>query len=239
MKITPIEIRQKTFEKGFRGYEKEEVDNFLNSLSREWEKLMEDNRQLQKKLEVSEKEVQRLQEVENSLHKTLKSAETAGASVIEQANKAAELYLREAQIKAEALLNDARNKAKNIIEEAEEKTDILVDEVEGQLRGLIREYNYLEDQKDNLLQVLKQLAGDTMDRIARVKEKTEKTDLEKKLKELKDIQFQKKPSEAFELKMDSPLNEADYVIKNREKKKGENIKTDNKENSSGSFFDTL
>ena len=39
MKITPIEIRQKTFEKVFRGYDKEEVQAFLQSLSQEWERL--------------------------------------------------------------------------------------------------------------------------------------------------------------------------------------------------------
>ena len=40
MKVTPIEIRQKDFNKVFRGYDKEEVDAFLKSLSQEWEKLM-------------------------------------------------------------------------------------------------------------------------------------------------------------------------------------------------------
>jgi len=36
MNITPIEIRKKEFEKAFRGYEKEEVDAFLQALSQEW-----------------------------------------------------------------------------------------------------------------------------------------------------------------------------------------------------------
>ena len=36
MNITPLEIRQKEFEKGFRGYDNDEVSAFLNSLSIEW-----------------------------------------------------------------------------------------------------------------------------------------------------------------------------------------------------------
>ena len=38
MKITPLEIRQKSFEKVFRGYDKDEVAAFLQILGSEWEK---------------------------------------------------------------------------------------------------------------------------------------------------------------------------------------------------------
>ena len=42
MKITPLEIRQKTFEKNIRGFDKDEVNAFLISLSSEWEKLLDE-----------------------------------------------------------------------------------------------------------------------------------------------------------------------------------------------------
>ena len=44
MKITPLEIRQKTFEKVFRGYEKDEVNAYLQSLSMEWERMLDENK---------------------------------------------------------------------------------------------------------------------------------------------------------------------------------------------------
>ncbi|HEY0743715.1 MAG TPA: DivIVA domain-containing protein, partial [Chryseosolibacter sp.] len=74
MKITPLEIRQKTFEKNFRGYEKDEVHAFLLTLSQEWERLMDENKELRIKLETTEREVSKLREVESSLFKTLKTA---------------------------------------------------------------------------------------------------------------------------------------------------------------------
>ena len=40
--ITPIEIRQHTFKKAFQGYNKDEVQNYLNTLSSEWERMVED-----------------------------------------------------------------------------------------------------------------------------------------------------------------------------------------------------
>lgn len=85
MKVTPLEIRQKGFEKKLRGYDKDEVNAFLLSLSQEWERVLDESKELKIKLETSEREVQKLREVENSLFKTLKTAEDTGANVVEQA----------------------------------------------------------------------------------------------------------------------------------------------------------
>ena len=75
MKITPLEIRQKTFEKAFRGVDKDEVQAFLLTLSQQWEKMIDENKDLKMKLEVATREVQKMREVESSLYKTLKTAE--------------------------------------------------------------------------------------------------------------------------------------------------------------------
>ena len=46
MKITPLEIRQKAFEKNFRGYNQDEVNAFLQTLSQEWERVGDENKEL-------------------------------------------------------------------------------------------------------------------------------------------------------------------------------------------------
>ncbi len=99
MKITPLEIRQKTFEKVFRGYDKDEVQAFLNLMSQEWERTLDETKELKIRLKGIENEVEKLREVESSLFKTLKTAEDTGANIMEQANKTAELQIRESQIK--------------------------------------------------------------------------------------------------------------------------------------------
>ena len=53
MRITPLDIRQKTFEKNFRGYEKDEVNAFLLTLSQEWERVLDENKECRIKLEVN------------------------------------------------------------------------------------------------------------------------------------------------------------------------------------------
>lgn len=169
MKITPLEIRQKAFEKVLRGYDKDEVNAFLLTLSQEWERVLDEAKEWKIKLEATEREVAKLREVESSLFKTLKTAEDTGANVIGQANKTAELILKENQLKADALLNESKLKAKNTIEEAEMISRQMLEEMEERLKTLGQHYKTLELHRDNLLADLKRLAGETIDRVERAK----------------------------------------------------------------------
>jgi cell division initiation protein len=169
MRITPLEIRQKAFERVLRGYDKDEVNAYLQSLSQEWERMLDDSKEIKIKYEATEREVAKLREVESSLYKTLKTAEDTGANVIDQANKTAELILREAQMKADSMVNESRSKAKNAIEEAEYVSKQLLAEMEERLKTLGQHYKTLELHKDNLLSDMKRLAGETIDRVERAK----------------------------------------------------------------------
>jgi cell division initiation protein len=169
MRITPLEIRQKAFERVLRGYDKDEVNAYLQSLSQEWERMQDDAKEMKIKYEATEREVAKLREVESSLYKTLKTAEDTGAHVIDQANKTAELILREAQMKADSMLNEAKNKAKNTIEESEFISKQMLVEMEERLKTLGQHYKTLELHKDNLLSDMKRLAAETIDRVDRAK----------------------------------------------------------------------
>jgi cell division initiation protein len=179
MKITPLEIRQKAFEKNFRGYNQDEVNAFLQTLSQEWERIYDENKELRIKLEATEREVLKLREVESSLYKTLKTAEDTGANVIEQARQAAELNMRESQLKADAILNEAKVKARNVIEESEARSKNTVTEMEERLKTLVENYKKLESTRDDLLQDLKRISQDTIERVERIKNATKNFDADK------------------------------------------------------------
>ncbi len=185
MKITPLDIRQKTFEKAFRGLDKEEVTAFLVTLSQEWEKLLDENKELTIKLNASEKEVEKLREVENSLFKTLKTAEDTGANMIDQATKTAELHMRETQIKSEAMLSDAKAKAKDMIEEAELRAKGAIDEMEERVRALAQVHRNLENLRDDLISDIKSFATDTIEKVNRVKSQIKPVDIEAELLKIK------------------------------------------------------
>ncbi len=172
MKITPLEIRQKNFEKKLRGYDKDEVSAFLLSLSNEWERVLDENKEYKIKLDQAEKEVQKLREVESSLFKTLKTAEDTGANLIDQANKAAELHLKETQMNAEAMMSEAKSKAKNIIEKSEMEARQIIEEMQDAIKELEQNYKSLENHRDNIVSELKTFSDDLLDRVNRtVKQK--------------------------------------------------------------------
>jgi cell division initiation protein len=169
MKITPLEIRQKTFERALRGYDKDEVNAFLHNLSQEWERMQDVVKELKSKFEHAEREVVKLREVENTLYRTLKTAEDTGANVIDQAKQSAALQIRESQVKSDAMISEAKMKARNIIEEAEQTTRSFVEEMEEKLKTLAEQYKTLELHRDNLLADLKRFDAETNERVERAK----------------------------------------------------------------------
>ena len=179
MRITPLEIRQKSFEKNFRGYEKDEVHAFLLTLSQEWERMLDENKELRIKLESAEREVGKLREVESSLYKTLKTAEDTGANVVEQAKKTAELHLRESQLKAEALLNEAKLKAKDAVEESEMRAKQVVEDMEERLKILVENYKRLETSREDLLSDLKRMASEMLEKVQRATQSSRDFDADK------------------------------------------------------------
>jgi cell division initiation protein len=193
MRITPLDIRQKTFEKNFRGYEKDEVNAFLLTLSQEWERVLDENKEARIKLEATEREVSKLREVESSLYKTLKTAEDTGANVIDQARRTADLHLKESQFKADAMINEAKLKARDTIEESDTRAREILEEMEDRLKILVESYKKMQTLRDDLLADLKHLGSDVLDRVERSRAMAKDFDPDKHLamakKEAKRVAF--------------------------------------------------
>jgi cell division initiation protein len=214
MRITPLDIRQKTFEKNFRGYEKDEVNAFLLTLSQEWERVLDDNKECRIKLEATEREVGKLREVESSLYKTLKTAEDTGANVIDQARRTAELHLRETHLKAEGMINEAKMKARDTIEESDTRARQILEEMEDRLKILVESYKKMQTLREDLLADLKHLGSDVLDRVERSRALAKDFDPDKHLamakKEAKRVAF---PNNVDYVKSESPAPQVTVVEK--------------------------
>ena len=184
MKITPIEIRQHTFEKGLRGYKSEDVDAFLVSLSQEWERVTGDYKMLKMQLELAEKELNKLREIEMTLFRTLKTAEDTSTQITDQANKAAEQYLGEARQKADDLLADARKRSALMVQDAENQARYLKDNILNDLKALEYDFKALETYKENLAVQIRALAGNAVDSVDRFEKKFAKQNLKGKIDEI-------------------------------------------------------
>jgi len=187
MKVTPLEIRKKSFEKVFRGYDKDEVNAYLVSLSQAWEKVMDENKELTIKLDSAEKEIAKLREIENSLFKTLKTAEDTGANMIEQANKTAELHMKETQMKADALQNESESKARSILEEAESNARYIMDSLQEEVKKIEDSYRQLQQQRDNLLREIKNIADGFLEQVAKARGDQDKYSIDEIVKKAKKI----------------------------------------------------
>ena len=184
MKITPIEIRQHTFEKGLRGYKPEEVDAFLASLSQEWERLTSDYKMMKMQLELAEKELNKLKEVEMTLFRTLKTAEDTSAQITDQANKAGETYINEAKQKADEIVADARKRTTLMVQDAENQARYLKDNILNDLKTLEHDFKALEGYKENLAIQIRTLAGNAVDSVERFEKKFHKQNLKGKIDEV-------------------------------------------------------
>jgi cell division initiation protein len=160
--ITPIEIRQKNFERSFRGYSPDEVNAFLHALAYVWEKQTARLNEVESVLEDSRKEVSRLQGVENALLKTIKDAEFTAHSIIEQAKKEAELQARETKIDTEKMIHEAQERVKTIEEDNRRRYWYLKKQMELELERTKKVVQETETYRDTFLQKLQHLAEDIL-----------------------------------------------------------------------------
>lgn len=197
MKITPIEIRQQTFERVFRGYEKEAVDAFLNSLSKEWDRVLEENQRLRIELEHAEKEINRIKNYEDTLLRALKNTEETRSQIEEEASKEAEKRLSDASTEAQRItlsaqeqadlaLKDAQKKSSMMLIDAESKAKYILDEALGDLKAMERDLKAMERFKEQITTEYKKFANDTLDKVARFEEKLAKYTLDTKFSEIQE-----------------------------------------------------
>lgn len=173
MKVTPLEIRQKQFEKKtFGGIDRDEVQAYLNSLSLAFEKMIEENAGLRSRLEASEQEVVKLREVESSLYKTLKTAEDTGKKSIDQASQQAKLIVQEARLKADTLSQEAKWKASRAMEQAEDYTRKSYEKMVHDVKILEKELRTIETLKDNFLSDIKIIAQDLLEKAEKANQRS-------------------------------------------------------------------
>lgn len=108
MKVTPVDIQQIGFRRTFRGYDRQEVDTFLASLSDTFEELNKEHREAKERITVLEASLAELKRKEELLNQTLVSAERMVDDMKRQAQREAELRIREAEMAAEGLTRKAR-----------------------------------------------------------------------------------------------------------------------------------
>ena len=165
MNITPIEIRQKEFERHFRGYDKDEVNAFLHTLSQAWERLLQENREKSARLEQAEKDVEKVREVEGSLFRTLRTAEDTSSEIVNKAQRAAEEMQQEAERQRQEIIEEAHQRANAMVRDAEAQAEAIVRGVHERVAQLKQEATEVEGRRRYALTQLQELAQQIMQQV--------------------------------------------------------------------------
>lgn len=107
MKLTPLDIHHKEFSKSLRGYNEVEVDEFLDQVADELERLFKENIELSERIEAAEEKVRSYQEMERTLNNTLLAAQKSADDIIAKAKHEAEVVLKDAEVKAKEIIHNA------------------------------------------------------------------------------------------------------------------------------------
>lgn len=157
MAITPLEIKNKNFERKFKGYNPDEVDDFLDEIMKDYELLIDRNRELEKEVKHAEEKLEYFNELKESLNKSILVAQDAADRVKDSAEKEAGVIIASANQEAEDILVKSQETAKNTVTQAEEKAREILDDASKKATNLARETDDLTKKTRSFHQKLKML----------------------------------------------------------------------------------
>jgi len=97
MPFQPVDLDNISFNRAFRGYKKEEVDNFFENIRLDLESLYRENKELKQRYRLLEEEMKKYKDLENSIQETLVMAQKLSEDAKKNAQKEIELIYQEAE----------------------------------------------------------------------------------------------------------------------------------------------
>lgn len=115
--LTPVDIENKEFKKGIRGYREDEVDEFLDLVKEDFENVYRENLELKDKIRMYQEQVSKFENIEETLKATLITAQTAAEDTCSAANKKAKIIVEEAELRSRQIIGQANNRVIEIRKE--------------------------------------------------------------------------------------------------------------------------
>lgn len=138
--ITPKEVHDKDFKRSLRGYDMDDVDQFLDKIIKDLEEIYKENANLKDELDQEIKKNNQYLEMENSLNKALLHAEKTAESIKREAILEKDTILIEARKKADSFSSDNRE----LVEKSKKFKNELINLFEKQIEN-IKEFGIIEE----------------------------------------------------------------------------------------------
>ncbi|MFC7372096.1 DivIVA domain-containing protein [Fictibacillus iocasae] len=120
MPLTPLDIHNKEFTRGFRGYSEDEVNDFLDQVIKDYEAVIREKKELEETVSKLEEKISYFKNIEETLNKSILIAQETGEEVKRTANKEARLIVKEAEKNADRIINEALSKSRKIVMDIDE-----------------------------------------------------------------------------------------------------------------------
>src|SRR5690625_3700516 len=118
--LSPLDIHNKEFTRGFRGYDEDEVNEFLDQVIKDYEIALRDAKENSSKVKQLEEKIGHFTNIEDTLNKSILVAQENDEEVKGNAKKEAKLIIKEAEKNADRIINEALDKSRQIYMEIEE-----------------------------------------------------------------------------------------------------------------------
>ena len=147
MPIRPIDIRRKEFRNGFRGYDANQVDDFLDTVADEFERNYNENQRMREETNSLRERLQQFEDLEGSIRAALVHAEQAANDLRRSANREAEDVRQSARREAEDVRQSARREAEFTVKDAQSRSHQILADSASRIERVQDSYEALQDAK--------------------------------------------------------------------------------------------
>ncbi|WP_096269958.1 DivIVA domain-containing protein [Paucisalibacillus globulus] len=120
MPLTPLDIHNKEFTRSFRGYDEDEVNEFLDQVIKDYEIVIREKKELKERIEQMNEKLSHFTNIEETLNKSILIAQETAEELKGNASKESKLIIKEAEKNADRIINEALSKSRKISIEVEE-----------------------------------------------------------------------------------------------------------------------
>ena len=146
--LTPMDIHNREFKKGLRGYKESEVDEFLDRVVADYEKLWRDNEKLKEQIRFNEKEISHYRNLERNLQETLVVAQKTADEVVSAAKKNAKEMRDNAVRESKNMYDNTVSETQNMRDQAQIDIKQQLEDAQHKLRAIAAEYARLVTEKE-------------------------------------------------------------------------------------------
>lgn len=147
MKITALDIHQKEFSHGMRGYREDEVDDFLDAIAAEVDHLVKENEELHARMREAESKIVAFDSERNAINSALLIAQRS----------------------ADEITMEAENEREKVVHEAEKRASDIIHEALAQKRELLAELKRLKADEERFRKNFMRLLEDSKSAISEVR----------------------------------------------------------------------